>query len=143
MRITAVAPTTSSFRRYPPPCLLIPPSRSLPPELFGARGEAQPCGGADAGDSSEPAACIIGPVAGKDLRFQSIDLACQRSKAARQCREVPIAHVLEACPASLEQLQQRGYTSSPLAGDNTVLRQMRPQGVDQRGTLANQQIAVL
>src|SRR5687768_12163724 len=35
VRITAVAPTTSSRRRWLPPCLLMPPSRSLPPELYG------------------------------------------------------------------------------------------------------------
>jgi hypothetical protein len=29
------APTTSNLRRYPSPCLLIPPSRSCPPEPWG------------------------------------------------------------------------------------------------------------
>jgi ribulose 1,5-bisphosphate carboxylase large subunit-like protein len=43
----------------------------------------------------------------------------------------------------VEELHQRGDPAGALAGDDAVLRQVRPQGVDQRGSLSRQQITGL
>ena len=151
--MTAIAPTTSSHRKYRLPCLVILPSLSLPPVVYclgtspiqAARLRPDPNafqspignqrGGADradAGDLRQPPTRLTGPVQDHDVLVDGFDLSADRAILPRQHLEnVAYGRRHPAISFTLRRFRSLATTDNPvvLATGMRVAGGMRMAGV--------------
>src|SRR5262252_4647463 len=130
--MTAIAPATSSHRRYRLPCLVILPSLSLPP--LDDR--------TDAWDLFQPPARLARPVPGHDTAVDRSDLGSNGAVLTRQHIEYPAGRW--GNPAILgigNDLEQSAGSFAALCRHDAEFGQMPPYGVAQHRALTHQQLS--